>query len=443
MSVNQKVASRGMFNFLFYSILGVLIFFIPVTHSKTPLVFLIDTISELLGSSLQLVVVVVSVLLVITCVVSKFKNAPDFVKRHHQNDSILSQILYVLAAIFGIIIYFNIAPEQFMNPEVGPQALDIASSVFITIIFAGGFVSLISEFGLLEFIGTLIEPIMRPVYKLPGHAAVDGVASFVCAPSVGVFLTNKIYKDKLYTKREAASIATNFSVCSLGFFLVLTTWADILHLYPHVILTSFVVTFIIATITIRVPPLSLKPDEFIDGTPQNQEDLVYKSDGENVFKKAFKKAFEKGEHADIQSLVKGFYESIAFSQKVVSYILSVATIALLVVTYTPVFQWLGAPVIPFLKLLGIPNAKEIAPSVIVGITELALPTLLITGKGVAVSAAFFIVVLSSVQIIFFAESANAILESDIPLNILDLVIIFLIRTVIAMPLVAIAAHLLF
>ncbi len=90
-----------------------------------------------------------------------------------------------------------------------------------------------------------------------------------------------------------------------------------------------------------------------------------------------------------------------------------------------------------------PNAAEIAPSTLVGISELALPVMLIAGKNIAVQSVFFITVLSTVQIIFFTESANAMLETSIPLSVLDLVIIFLERTIIAIPLVALASHLLF
>ena len=49
----------------------------------------------------------------------------------------------------------------------------------------------------------------------------------------------------------------------------------------------------------------------------------------------------------------------------------------------------------------------------------------------------------TVQIIFFTESANAMMQSDLGLTFVQLVVIFLIRTVIAIPIVAGFAHLLF
>ena len=111
--------------------------------------------------------------------------------------------------------------------------------------------------------------------------------------------------------------------------------------------------------------------------------------------------------------------------------------------YTPIFQWLGIPFTPYLKLVGISDAAKVAPSMVVGITQIALPLLIVLDKNVALSSIFFVMLVSTVQIIFFNESANAIMESEIPLGFWNLVLLFFIRTIIAIPLCAIATHLLF
>ena len=67
----------------------------------------------------------------------------------------------------------------------------------------------------------------------------------------------------------------------------------------------------------------------------------------------------------------------------------------------------------------------------------------IAGQAIAPMSVFFVIVLSTVQIIFFTESANAMMQADMGLKFGELVLIFLIRTVIAIPIVALFAHLLF
>ena len=136
-------------------------------------------------------------------------------------------------------------------------------------------------------------------------------------------------------------------------------------------------------------------------------------------------------------------DAVKFTQRIIAFVLSVATIALFLAEYTQIFVYLGKPMIPYLKLFGIPDATAIAPSTIIGITELALPVMLVAGQDIAVASVFFVVVLSAVQIIFFAESAIAMLETDVPLNAGELILMFFIRTIIAIPLVALATKLLF
>ena len=71
--------------------------------------------------------------------------------------------------------------------------------------------SLLVGYGLLEYIGVLMQPVMRPLFKTPGKSAVDAVASFVGSYSLGLLITNRVYKDGMYNKKEAVIIATGFS----------------------------------------------------------------------------------------------------------------------------------------------------------------------------------------------------------------------------------------
>lgn len=432
--------SAAMVKFLVASIIGITVFFIPIVNEKTPLVWLIGFLKKLFGSALAPMVVVLIGLIAVTAVLS-FSNKFPKLQKFYENDGVISKIMFVLALVFGIMILTGNAPRAIMNPNVGPLSLSLTASVFLTVTSAGMLIIFISEFGLLQMIGTLIEPIMRPLYKLPGYAALDGITSFVCAPAVGVFLTNKLYVNKLYTSREAASIATNFSVCSLGFFLVLCEWGKIPHLYTEVVLTSFITVFLIAPIIIRIPPISLIANNYIDGTPfvENKEKISYSG----IFGRALDSALDAAASVQNAIYIDAIKSSFIFGVKIAGYVLCIATISLFLAEETPIFTWIGLPMVPILNLLGIPNATEAAPSILVGITEIGMPVLLLAGKNVAEATVFFVVTLSTTQIIFFTESANAIMESNIPLGFTQLVIIFLERTALSMPIIAIATHILF
>lgn len=442
-----KKSYLGAFKFLVFTIIGIVLFFVPVTIADTsavPLVHLVNTIKSMLGGVLNYLVLIVSAILTITFTISKIsKNRVGFISKFHEKDNLFTGIMYILASIFAVLILTNSGPAEILNADVGGLAIYLAGSVLITVTVAGWLVVFLIEFGFLEFLGTLMEPIMRVAFKIPGRASVDALASFVSAPAVGVFITNKLYVTGSYTDKEACCITTNFSVCSLGFFALLVSLGDIVEYYPHAILSSLIIVFIMAAIVIRIPPLSRKKNTYFGGREQTEaERSSSKYDGQTM-RKAITAAVEKAESADMKFLYSSIIDSFLFAVKIVAYVLSIAVISLLIATYTPLFVWLGKPIAPFLSMLGLPNAAEIAPAILVGIAEIALPVIIIAGQNVAEMSIFFIVVLSTVQIIFFTESANAMLESDMPLNFLELISIFLIRTVIAVPLVAIATFIIF
>ena len=162
-----------------------------------------------------------------------------------------------------------------------------------------------------------------------------------------------------------------------------------------------------------------------------------------MIKEALFIAFEKTRNTKTDIFIKGFTSSFMFGIKVVSYIVSLSVFSLIIANYTSIVKYIGMPMIPILKILNIPNAEIIAPSTLVGIFGLAIPTILIKGKSIAAVSSFFVVVLSTSQIIFFTESANAMLESEIPLSFLDLVYIFFIRTIFLIPIIALVTKIIF
>lgn len=440
-----KQSAKGVCHvvkFLICSVVGVFLFFAPVFNGNVPLVALVGFLKNTLGSVLiNYLVLFLCSSLIVTVYLGKVLKMEPFAK-YHQEDGICKIVFYLLAVVFSIMVIFNVGPSQILSKDIGGLAVSLAGSVMLTVILAGWFVVMILKSGIVEFVGVLIEPIMRPLFKLPGCAAVNGIASFVSAPAVGVFMTEQLYKTKCYTHREGVTVLTCFSVCSLGFFGVLVSLAGIEHLYAQVVLTSFVVTFVMAAICVRIPPLSWKKDIYIDNTLQTDDDRITPR-VENRLLSAVNAGIKRSGELNFKVFMGTLWSAIAFSQKIVAYVVSIAVIALLLAEHTPLFTWLGMPMIPLLKLLRMPNAAEIAPATLIGIAELALPVIMVSGKGFAVKSIFFIAVLSSVQIIFFTESANAMLECEIPVSMSDLVLCFIVRTLVAMPILALVSHVLF
>ena len=110
---------------------------------------------------------------------------------------------------------------------------------------------------------------MRPIWKTPGRSAIDAVASFVGSYSLGLLITNRVYKEGKYTAKEAAIIATGFSTVSATFMVVVAKTLDLMSMWNLYFWTTLVVTFAVTAITVHLWPLRSIKNEYYEGsTPQ-------------------------------------------------------------------------------------------------------------------------------------------------------------------------------
>ena len=442
--MNNKSRSRKIatLQFLFFSGLGVFLFFINIPingESKVPLLHIIGFLTALIGTkNLSYLVMLGCIVFLIMSLYTKFgKNVPNIMKEIFQNDSYLTYFTYITSIIFVIMIIFKIGPEQVLNPAVGESSLSVAIDSFMAMVIAGAIVPLILEFGFLDFVGRMMAPLMRRIFKVPGSAAVDALTSFVAAPAVGVMVTDSLYRQDLYTQKEAASIMTNFSIASLGGFAFLSSIAGVPELYGSLVISAFICVFLVAIIIIRIPPISRKKTVYASGKVQTHKDRLAENYDRNTIRRSIEDGINKAERKNLRFMFRELLKSVAFAFKVNSFIISLSVIGLSLANYTPIVEWIGMPMVPILSMLGLDSPEVIAAPSIVGIIALSLPATLIKGKAIAASSAFFVLLLSTTQIIFFTESANAMLESNVKLSFFDLVSIFIVRTIFLIPLAAI------
>lgn len=98
--------------------------------------------------------------------------------------------------------------------------------------------------------------------------------------------------------------------------------------------------------------------------------------------------------------------------------------------------------VPLLNLLQIPEAHTAAPAALIGFADMFLPAVLAASIESDLTR-FVIAALSVSQLIYMSEVGALIINSKIPLNFWDLTIIFLLRTLITLPIIALMAHLFF
>lgn len=115
-------------------------------------------------------------------------------------------------------------------------------------------------------------------------------------------------------------------------------------------------------------------------------------------------------------------------------------LGMLAVNYTPIFRWISWPMGWILNLLGVESAFTVAPATLVGFIDMYIPALLVTGIA-SVRTRFIIAALSLIQIIYITEVGAVILQEKLGVDLKRLAVIFIERTLIALPIIVLVSGL--
>ncbi len=451
-SKSVKLSSNytAILKFILLSSLGVFLFMVPLSKDGQviiPVATLSNWLKSSLGDSLLYIITGIIVITTVLTTVTKLLK-PKFVLENKFLNSLLNVspiwfLVRIIGGIFIICTMFQVGPEAIWSPNTGGMVLnDLLPILFSVFLFAGLLLPLLLSFGLLEFVGSLLVKVMRPIFNLPGASAIDCIASWLGDGTIGVLLTSKQYEDGYYTEREACVIGTTFSLVSITFSLVIVDTVGLSHMFIPFYLTVTAAGLIAAILVPRLPPLSKKKDTYHNNINNTKgTDLP---EGYTPFKYGLKNALEKADESTIVKdvVVKGTLNVVDMWFGVIPVVMAVGTLALIIAEYTPIFQILGLPFIPILNLLQIPEATMASSTLVAGFADMLLPSIM--SGGIQSEMTRFIIAATSVtQLIYLSEVGALLLGSKIPIKFKELFIIFLERTLITLPIISLIAHLLF
>ncbi|MFC2948960.1 YjiH family protein [Virgibacillus sediminis] len=443
----MSTQTKNQLKFILPSLIGIFLFMFPFPIEDgitIPIAILAGYVQDLLAGQLSLIMMIIIVVTAIMTVYAKIggKDAlartPFFQNLFHT--SWFWTGTRVLAAVFAIMVYFGLGPEAVHGPNTGQLLLDdLLHVLFAVFLFAGLFLPLLMNFGLLELFGTLMTKIMRPLFKLPGRASIDSLASWIGDGTIGVLLTSKQYEEGYYSKREAAVIGTTFSIVSITFSLVVIAEVGLEHMFIPFYLTVFAAGLVAALIMPRIPPLSRKSESYIRDDAEGIDEQV--PEGDNLWTFGYRKALNRAskENSVYKFFKEGGQNILDMWMGVAPVVMAFGLVALIIAEYTPVFQWLGTPFVPILELMQVPEAEAASETMLIGFADMFLPAILASSIEAEITR-FIIAALSVTQLIYMSEVGGLLLGSKVPVNFKDLAIIFLLRTIITLPVIVLIAH---
>jgi nucleoside recognition membrane protein YjiH len=436
--VHEAVGSKShvpMWKFFLYSLIGGFVFFVPFEVAGKDSIAL-DHMVTAITTNLPSLTPYYALALIVAGAAYPFLSGTW---RRSGLDTAFS-LFKVMGLVVGVMLVFDVGPAWLFAPDLGPflfNALVIPVGLLVPI--GAVFLALLVGYGLLEYIGVLLQPVMRPVWKTPGRSAIDAVASFVGSYSLGLLITNRVYREGKYSTREAMVIATGFSTVSATFMVVVASTLDLMGSWNIYFWTTLLVTFSVTAITVRIWPLSRLEDTYFEGVEPRLE-----ADGRGQrLSLAWREARSTVAAAPSVgvNIARNFRDGLLMAMAILPSILSIGLLGLVLATYTPVFDWLGYLFYPVTWALQIPDAMLVAKASALGIAEMFLPALLVVEAAPTVK--FIVAVVCVSQIIFFSALVPCLVATDIPLSLPKLIVIWFERVVLTLVIVTPLAFLLF
>ncbi|MDU1011175.1 YjiH family protein [Finegoldia magna] len=452
----MKTNKKSLLNFLIPSIIGIIIFMIPVKFDGEWTIIVkifADFIAKTIGDYLPALCTIIITISFVMSVLASFN--VKFIKENKLLDQTFSVTpVWLVLRILGFIVVWmvvlkdklNLGPffDMIVADESATFILnDLLTSLVIIFVIASMLLPLLLDFGLLEFIGAIFTKIMRPVFLIPGRAAVDCITSWIGDGTLGVMLTANQYESGYYSAKEAAIISTNFSAVSITFSLIVLSQVDMVDYFGVYYLLVCLVGIVCAIIVPRIPPLSLKKDDYVVDSNHDNKDIAenYNSSVQYGLNLAIKRAES---HKGIGEFLKNGIEN-AFGMwfSVMPIVMIIGTASLVLANNTQVFEILGKPFLPLLNFLKVPESLAASKTMIVGFSDMFTPSIIAASTIQSQMTKFIVATISVTQLIYLSEVGGLILASSIPVNLFELFVIFIERTIISLLIVAPIAHLLF
>lgn len=373
-------------------------------------------------------------------------------KKDALNDLFKASPLNVLMRVAGSFLYLMVIGGWFegtlwanliRDPNTGGlMAGDggLLTTLYITFFAGLLFLPLLTHFGSVEFIGTLIGKFVEKVFKVPGYSAIDAIASFVGDGTIGIVVTDTQYQRGYYNRREAYIIATSFSIVGIAFASAVAEELGFSGIFPIFYGSIALVTVIIALITARMP-LKKFGREYYNGVAPVRIDVP---NDRSILKHALITAEAQAGSVKLGETMAGALRSIAHIYVgFLPIIMVVGTIALVLAERTSLFSLLATPLVPLYQLIGYSAevAAMMAPATIVGFADMYLPSLFISASASEASR-FFIGVLAFTQLVFMSETGMVLAKSKIGLSFADVIKVFVYRTALSFPILLVITNLL-
>ena len=249
---------------IIYSIIGIVVFFIPVTidnQTKTILHHITYKLQVNYRGLLQLCTIVYITIGVIKSTLSKHK-------------SNLKKIYSYFSIFIVISIFYDKYSIVLLDDNISLILEETILNLITLLPLSAIFMPFILDFGLMDIVEAYCHELMKKLFNLSGKSVLNIIMYIFNDCFCGYFMTNLLYKKGQIRQREACIILLNFSIASVSISNYIAEELNI-NKVNFFILSMFIL-ILVNTILCRTYPINKKKKSYYIKT--NYKESYFKSD---------------------------------------------------------------------------------------------------------------------------------------------------------------------
>ena len=436
MSKNQLM---NRLKFMLGTAFGILFVLIPFNFNgkvDTILFYYLKLFIAKFDGILQLILVMLIILSALLSLIDQLK--PDtMIRKQRLMAKLFSTTPFyvinrILGAIIAIMVYFQVGPEFLVSADTGGAMLSLATQLSVIVPMMLLFQTFILEFGAMEFLGEFIGVIVRPLFKTSESCATSILSAWVGPGNAAIMGTRELFEKGYFTMKEMAIIGTQFATGSIGWIVVVSSVLGVVDQLGWIILILALVSIIVAFVSVRIPPISKYPETYIEGKETTQ---AVEQTG-SAWNRAVTNASNRAGDVSLKNFTSKIDNMTFYVLWLTPIIVCWGTIALIVALYTPILAFISLPIQWILQLFNVADASQAASAIMSGFADNYLPVILASNIA-SVETRMIVAIMSIMPIIYLSETATLLTSTKAVPKFLDVVLIFIQRTFIALPFVVI------
>lgn len=204
--MDKEIASSGMdkgsgLKFFGCSLFGMLMFLFPMGGGEgfnTPLSVLTDMLDKWIGANVPWLLVCLVVTAAVLALAGLWvKPAAEGRYNWLTELACVSKIYLVTrlaAAVIALGVFFGAGPEWVIGDDVGGSMMGLGQTLIALAVTLSFILPFLTDSGIMEFVGILLKPLVRPLFHVPGRASVDLIASWLSSSNTAVLITAGQYQ---------------------------------------------------------------------------------------------------------------------------------------------------------------------------------------------------------------------------------------------------------